>query len=308
MSFLTPVKYPVKYYSWQDDNAPALSATDGAIKTILKACLITGYGDKDGAGWQMLFEEDNRMMIKPPKHISHAPYLRISNGVSNGQARYSVASYTQHPTSLDDPNIVTERYLYSKDARHGNRWHLLATDFAFIFCYEMGANFALNRDNPTYAIKNTTLFVGGLWRADEANRHHFYMNSNNYANNLAAVSYNNYPMMSGHSLLFNLSKNEIINVSQVINPQIANLHQGPELIGGQYIAMPLMVANIGRLPFYMSLNYGYIVASANQAQHPYNPDTTHVNIGGRAFFRWVDLPTHNAVFKALYAPLDYWEY
>lgn len=50
MSLRNPVKYPVKYYSWQDDQAPQLSNVDGVIKTILKACLVNGYGSKAGAG------------------------------------------------------------------------------------------------------------------------------------------------------------------------------------------------------------------------------------------------------------------
>ena len=49
MSLRNPVKYPVKYYSWQDNQAPQLSDADGVIKTILKACLVTGYGSKAGA-------------------------------------------------------------------------------------------------------------------------------------------------------------------------------------------------------------------------------------------------------------------
>ena len=52
MSFLNPVPVPATYYSSEDAEAPQLGADlTGGVKTVLKACLVTGYGTKPGAGW-----------------------------------------------------------------------------------------------------------------------------------------------------------------------------------------------------------------------------------------------------------------
>lgn len=51
MSFLNPVPVPATYYSSEDAEAPQLGADlTGGVKTVLKACLVTGYGTKPGAG------------------------------------------------------------------------------------------------------------------------------------------------------------------------------------------------------------------------------------------------------------------
>ena len=45
-------RVPVKVYRWDDEGAPQVESAAGSIKTILKACLVTGYGEgnkrKDG--------------------------------------------------------------------------------------------------------------------------------------------------------------------------------------------------------------------------------------------------------------------
>lgn len=56
MSFLNPISEPVLMYSSTDANAPQINyaaRAAGDVKTVLKACLVTGYGTKQGAGWTM---------------------------------------------------------------------------------------------------------------------------------------------------------------------------------------------------------------------------------------------------------------
>lgn len=56
-------RVPVKVYRWDDEGAPKVLPAEGDIKTILKACLVTGYGEnenrKEPLGWEMLFENGN---------------------------------------------------------------------------------------------------------------------------------------------------------------------------------------------------------------------------------------------------------
>lgn len=57
MSLLAPENIAVKYYKSTDAGAPVLDKTARCVSNILKACLVTGYGAKEGAGWTMPFED-----------------------------------------------------------------------------------------------------------------------------------------------------------------------------------------------------------------------------------------------------------
>ena len=60
--FSQTTKIPAKVYRSTDKDAPKLDAVAGSLKTLLKACLVTGYGADDSrkepAGWAMPFEND----------------------------------------------------------------------------------------------------------------------------------------------------------------------------------------------------------------------------------------------------------
>ena len=47
---------PIVYTS-QDTDAPQLSSTAGALNTVIKGCLVTGYGVKPAAGWDIAHED-----------------------------------------------------------------------------------------------------------------------------------------------------------------------------------------------------------------------------------------------------------
>ena len=49
------LEMPVTLYRSTDDDAPALTKSN--LSLILKACLVTGYGSKPGAGWTMPHED-----------------------------------------------------------------------------------------------------------------------------------------------------------------------------------------------------------------------------------------------------------
>lgn len=62
MSFLNPVNEPVLRFSSTDDSAPQInynSRVAGDVKAVLKACLVTGYGATESAGWSIVNEVDN---------------------------------------------------------------------------------------------------------------------------------------------------------------------------------------------------------------------------------------------------------
>ena len=79
MSLLTPERLRVKVYRWDDAGAPALDKTAGCMMAIFKACLVTGYGEKEGAGWTMPFEDAAGVKVLCPEAGPHTDfYLRLS--------------------------------------------------------------------------------------------------------------------------------------------------------------------------------------------------------------------------------------
>ena len=70
---------PVTLYQSTDTDAPQLANAQGSLKTLLKACLVTGYGDKQPLGWAMPFEEDNKAVFKPTDPKSTQPCLSVDN-------------------------------------------------------------------------------------------------------------------------------------------------------------------------------------------------------------------------------------
>lgn len=58
MSYQNPLTLTPKIYQSSDPQAPQLLGQLGDFKSIFKACLVTGYGEKQGAGYTMENETD----------------------------------------------------------------------------------------------------------------------------------------------------------------------------------------------------------------------------------------------------------
>ncbi|WPJ30575.1 hypothetical protein [Pseudoalteromonas phage vB_PalP_Y7] len=137
MSLLTPARYPAKIYSHTDEDAPQLANADGVIKTILKACLVTGYGTKAAAGWTMLFDDATRIVLRAPEagQALGMPDIKIENGAG----KYRIVSQSD-PSGLDDPQELSSTPLLSKDSSLRPVWRLVASDVGFVFWYGMAEN------------------------------------------------------------------------------------------------------------------------------------------------------------------------
>lgn len=62
-----------------DEGAPKLTASAGSLKTLLKACLVSGYGEKQALGWEMPFEQGNIAVFRSQSPESNRHFLRVSN-------------------------------------------------------------------------------------------------------------------------------------------------------------------------------------------------------------------------------------
>lgn len=289
MSLLTPVRYPVRHYSWEDADSPQLSDGDGVIKTILKACLITGYGSKEGAGWQLLEEDGDMMVIKRPSGIGNPPDIRIENGQVGTENKHRIVAQ-------DDTGELVSLNMLARDGRAGKEWHLIVCDFGFLLCYQMGmVNTPISNQN----LKKSVMYVGSLQKLIPSDNEPFVIGmangvatNGNLPNGIQA-----YPITNGNYLLINVATK--INIIQRFTVKFTGSMLSENHAGG-YVAQPIWVSNVAKMPLYTAL----FAPQVNQV----DGTTSIINIAGRRFLRYVHMPSYsyNGV-DVLYIPLDYWE-
>lgn len=131
-------KVPVKTYRWDDEGAPKVLPGKGDIKTILKACLVTGYGEnenrKEPLGWDILFEEENEACFRS----THEKSTKWSLGVygEHGYGGCNVVALKE-PTSSKSGVLesnLEHRFLYSGSTRYKSnplRWVVVGHARAF---------------------------------------------------------------------------------------------------------------------------------------------------------------------------------
>lgn len=291
MSLRNPVKYPVKYYSWQDDQAPQLSDADGVIKTILKACLVTGYGSKAGAGWTALFEDAYRIVLRRPLRTGNPPDIKIENGTITGTTvRHRIVAQ-DNPTGLDDATELSAVNLLARDSEKGKEWHCIVTDFAFLLCYQMGENGIVNYS------KNNLLFVGGAKKLLDTDADYFFVNK------YSVVAVNGIASIWLTGLIYQTPPNDYGNdlVSMRGNVQYSakitlNLPVAENYFNNDYLAQKIIVDKVAELPFFCSIPTQYA-----------NLQTSQISVNGRNMLRYVNKPAQSFAVRALYIPLDYWE-
>lgn len=287
MSLKQPVQYPVKYYSHLDAEAPQLANIDGNIKTILKACLVTGIGDKPSAGWGLLFEDDFRIVLRRPLRTGNPPDIKIENGVIGGTASHRIVSQ-DNPTGLDDATELASINLLARDADQKLEWHLIVSDFGFIFCQRRGSN---GNDKD----RSNMIYCGELQRFSESQQPLHYFNADNQIKQ-DGTSPGYSSSLLGNPMLF---KN-MISATSSARKDYLSLNVSETYFDGDYVAQKIIISNTGILPFFVSI-------SSNQEDLL----TKVINIDNRQMLRYVDnvfsYDTTTAVTRAYYIPLDYWE-
>lgn len=102
---------PVTVFSASDAGAPTLTADPGSLKTLLKACLVTGYGSKQGLGWQMPFEstDKNVAAFKSADPTASGFYLKIDNSTTSTAKLSAYQTMTDISTGTK-PLVVDQLY------------------------------------------------------------------------------------------------------------------------------------------------------------------------------------------------------
>ena len=283
MSLRNPVKYPVKYYSWQDDQAPQLADANGVIKTILKACLVTGYGSKQGAGWTALFEDAYRIVLRRPLRTGNPPDIKIENGTISGSTKRHRIVAQDNPASISDTKELSSVFTMMKDPSCGVEWHCIVTDFAFLFCYQMsGAGADISRNNA--------FFVGSCKKLKDADLDVFFLYKNPTVTASGASDY-------AYGLLYN----EVVYIdarkkTQYLTKNYLTLAATEKEFGNDFFAQKVLIDKVAELPFFTSVCDQYSDVA-----------TSIVSINGRQMLRYVNVLYAYSFNRPLYIPLDYWE-
>lgn len=280
MSLLLPVRYPAKHYSHLDAGAPQLADVNGAIKTILKACLVTGYGDKAGAGWTALFDDAFRIVLRRPLRTGNPPDVKIENGISN---RHQIISQ-DNPTSITDTKKLASVPLLARDSTHGVGWHLIACDFGFVFVYQMSEN-----GYRYESIQYDLLYVGGTKSlADQTGGMYASYHTGTAVNGIHGPWAS--PFMSEESPLRNLRTNTNVTSKYALVMPIA------EKINNVAVVQSVFLQTGEALPFYCPV--GGIIS---------DEITSVVQVNGRSMLRVYTSMTQDYSRSIFYIPLDYWE-
>lgn len=133
MSFLNPVNEPVLRFKSTDAGAPQINyaaRTAGDVKAVLKACLVTGYGTNESAGWSVVNEVDHICEFVSPS-VAMSDY-RL--GIDDTSAS-STTWYYQYQDVRVNPlyNAVSKSITYADLAHASNGWQLLVTERGIIF-------------------------------------------------------------------------------------------------------------------------------------------------------------------------------
>lgn len=165
MSFLNPRSSEVKVYKSIDAGAPQLDKSPGCVATIIKACLATGYGDKDSAGWTMPYEDTAAKVkvFKPEVSVEQDYYLRLSQDTGKDIAAQVYLNMTDANTGDFKMQCATP-FIYGAGATTG-RWILIATGYGFWFFAESG-----NDNNIPTNVSGVYLYCGNVNGSDDSSQ------------------------------------------------------------------------------------------------------------------------------------------
>lgn len=139
MSLLTPERVPVKVYKWDDADAPVLNKSPNCMATIFKACLVTGYGAKDSAGWTMPFEDMAAgVKVLRPEIGTHTDfYLRLS--VDTGIKMTSQVYLNMTDANTGDLKLeCAHPFIYAISKSTGKWWLIATARSVWFFCEQSG--------------------------------------------------------------------------------------------------------------------------------------------------------------------------
>lgn len=137
-------------YHRDDAGAPVLSYGAGgavgfvAFKAILKACLVNGYGSKPSAGWELITEDTNYLVLRNGNHTGYVcftwltgtNYVTIYLAETYSGVVNSVMQGAGLKTGIASSNSAPHRFYVSMFANSsvGGTWFMVADAKTFVLC------------------------------------------------------------------------------------------------------------------------------------------------------------------------------
>lgn len=129
-----------------------------ALKTILKACLVTGYGAKPAAGWELVAEGTYHIVLRNGSHTGYLSLTRTSS--SHVCTVHVMETFTSHngtvpagsglKTGIAANNAVPHKFQTyylanpTSGSAHGNSWFMVADNKTFNLCMLGGYSTPVN--------------------------------------------------------------------------------------------------------------------------------------------------------------------
>lgn len=136
----------VRVYYHTDVGAPTLSGSAGSLIALLDACLVTGYGGKQAAGWIKAFTGTNVAAYKFNTPGVGDYFMYIDDAGTAPDARYARIFGYENMTSISDftsqamPTAAQQSgggYIFKSDTINTamRSWVVIATETAFyLYC------------------------------------------------------------------------------------------------------------------------------------------------------------------------------
>ncbi len=162
-----PTITPVKVYRASDIGAPQLKAETGSLKTLLKTCLVNGYGEganrKEPAGWKITDETANDAIFY--SDYTYDIGLKVENSTVSYVNAYMVGG-EQFVTSMNYANKAYDNFAYGHSYARAN-WLLVACDKGFMLVL------------PENNLKSQILYFGRIYGIYEDSGNIAYINTSN---------------------------------------------------------------------------------------------------------------------------------
>lgn len=146
-------------YKWDDAGAPQLTRRAQSLLTILRKCLVEGYGSKAALGWSIAFDDavNQRTVYRNASGKGEIRFAPASTPTGDSVAFAAASSFADIDTALA-PGLFDLALTYWGGYEY-NRWSIIGTGDAF---YLLLWSSTLTESNSFAATRHQTYFFGNI--------------------------------------------------------------------------------------------------------------------------------------------------
>lgn len=146
-------------YKWDDAGAPQLKRQAQSLLTILRKCLVEGYGSKAALGWSIAFDDavNLRTVYRNASGKGEIRFAPASTPTGDNVAFLAAASFSDIDTALA-PGLSDLALTYFSPYEF-NRWEVVGTGDAI---YLLVWSSTLTESNSYLSARHQTYFFGNM--------------------------------------------------------------------------------------------------------------------------------------------------